>query len=111
MDMAGHACVPYAGIGIFEFAVYRLMFQPDFIPGVQYFDGHAFRLFCDERGSAFQDRRMRFVYRFYSGLGSVDVPGSGNPDFMDRLRLELSVQGVPLSAANPVPESFFEMYK
>lgn len=85
--------VPVSGSRVFRFEMNQLKFRPDPKARSGHFAGHSYRL-GRGRKSIFFDSILDFFY-LYNGPGSLVFPQMSDPDFRDRLFLELSLRGVP----------------
>ena len=88
--------VPVSRSKVFRFEMNQLKFRPDPKARSGYFAGHSYRI-GRGRKSIFFDVILDFFY-LYNGLKSLVFPQMSDPDFRDRLFMEMAVAGV---AANP----------
>lgn len=88
--------VPVSRSKVFRFEMNQLKFRPDPKARSGHFAGHSYRI-GRGRKSIFFDSILDFFY-LYNGPGSLVFPQMSDPDFRDRLFMEMAVAGV---AANP----------
>lgn len=88
--------VPMSRNKVFRFEMNQLKFRPDSKARSGNFAGHSYRI-GRGRKSIFFDSILDFFY-LYNGPESLVFPQMSDPDFRDRLFMELAVAGV---AANP----------
>ena len=88
--------VPVSKSKVFRFELNQLKFRPDPKERSGFFAGYSYRI-SKGRKSIFFDSIFDFFY-LYNGPKSLVFPEMSDPDFRDRLFMELAVAGV---AANP----------
>ena len=88
--------VPVSRSKVFRFEMNQLKFRPDPKARSGHFAGHSYRI-GRGRKSIFFDAILDFFY-LYDGPKSLVFPQMSDPDFRDRLFMEMAVAGV---AANP----------
>lgn len=92
---------PASGGRVFMFEMNRLRFMPE--PNIHdgVFDGHSYRI--DKKGKEISFVLLLSSFYFYNGPKSLVFPEMSDPDFRDRLFMELSANGIPGFAAK-IPE-------
>lgn len=93
--------LPASGSKVFMFEMNRLRFRPE--PNVRdgVFDGHSYRI--DKNGKRISFVLLLSSFYLYNGPKSLVFPEMSDPDFRDRLFIELSANGIPGFAAK-IPE-------
>ena len=94
--------VPMSGNKVFRFEMNQLKFRPDPKERSGFFAGYSYRISKGRKSISFDfifdfSNFMSFFY-LYNGPKSLVFPEMSDPDFRDRLFMELAVVGV---AANP----------